>query len=54
MLGYSAVKSYSQIASLLRYDNKETSLATKQGSSKQDVWTRVNDARRSRVRGETK
>ena len=54
MLGYSAVKSYSRIASLSRFDNKEMILATKQGSLRRDVWTRVNDARRSGARGETK
>ena len=45
---------YSRIASLLRYDDKEITLATKQGSSKRDMWMRVNNARRSRARGETK
>ena len=45
MLDYSAVQSYSRIASLLRYDGKETTLATLQGPSKQDGWVRVNDAR---------
>ena len=52
MLDYSMVQSYSWIASLLRYDGKEMTLATLQGPLKQDGWARVNNVRWSRARGE--
>ena len=54
MLDYSAVQSYLWIASQLRYNDKEMTLAIKQGPSKQDMWAKVNDTRQSGVRGETK